>query len=291
MDDASGGVIPKKMKIIFVVVSQQMLFFLAVSFLAGISLACNCVETMPVITNDFVIGNGQLCPSCVYEYGYPGNATFIDMLYSYDNPIFIEIYQNGNLTNLYNGTYCFQRFHLPMPSPVFIKMYSLVLTNALSQHEITLNFTSTTSAYTANFPQINTVFSSNLVFDWSVLYVYEFPPAQSYFINLQFNETVNVSLYSNTGDIIFNKVSNVVFGNVDNSPVKLLITNCSNNVVVNNKFIVVPNTLHQLSSAYDETIANLAIASIVCTMISLLVIVVISVIVGRRSHYNTFHQL
>jgi len=257
---------------------------------------CNCINNMPIITNDFNVQLGSLCPNCVYNYTYPIGYDFVDIQYAYTSPIYINIYQNNAIVNSYNGSLCFQRLYIDRNYNVIISMYTLsnVMVWANIQHESTFsNLNTSINPYHA--PQINTVLESVSIFNSQYTYNYTFPYSSSLFVNIQLNNTVLIVAYCDNNIILNNSTNilrtNLVFSNICNSITFSIVP--LNNINTNtNKFIVLPLSSYQIGDYYQSNNSNtraIAITSIVMVCVSALVLTFVVAKFINNRQYQVFH--
>lgn len=257
---------------------------------------CNCINNAPVITNDFNVQLGSLCPGCVYNYTHPQGYDFVDIEYAYTSPIYINIYQDNAIVNSYNGSLCFQRLYIDRNHNVLISMYTLS-TNVVwanIQHENTFsNLNGSYNPYHA--PQINTVFESTSIFNYSYTYNYTFPYANTLFINIQLNNTVLIIIYCDS-NIIFDNTTNLLRINLVSPTICNIMTFSivpTNNINTNtNKFIILPLSSYQIDGYYQSDNTNtraIAIASIVIICITTLVLSFFVAKFITNKQYQSFH--
>jgi hypothetical protein len=272
------------------------------------SIECNCESFVPIITNDFEVQLGSLCPSCEYLYSYPSGYDHIDIKYSYTDIVFTEVYQHGHVINSYNGTVCFERLFIGLEESVIIKVYTLSdnIVWGNIQHEMTFgNLNNSENRCTA--PQINTILSLAQTFISSCVYEYTFPFVANIFMNIKFNDNVQVFIiYNNT--IMFNETTNLIHAyfsfenkNLEYNYIELHIWPI--NDTLTNKFITIPlnttsyNTYYEnkyipLVNKHDNTTYNnLSVISIVFSSFVFLMMVFFIVVIFKRKNNNIYQQL
>ncbi len=277
------------------------------------SLDCDCTSYVPIITNDFEVQLGSLCPQCQYIYSYPSGYDFVDIEFSYTDLIFVDIYQHGHIINSYNGTICFERLYIGHAESVIVMIYTLSnnIVWANIQHEMTFGNINTTENF-CHAPQINTDTNPSQVFNSGCVYEYSFTFVSNLFVNIQFNDSVqafiiynNIVLYNETTDLLYRTFS-FENQNIEYNYIQLHIWLFNSNVFTN-KFIVLPtstisyniyyqNKYNQLLNQPEKinktnNIKIISITALVFASIVITIMIIIGILVLKRNKLNNYQQL
>lgn len=272
---------------------------------------CDCVSNQPVITNDFYVQEGSLCPSCNYFYKYPNGFHYISFQFSYTDIIYLKIYQNNILIHSYNNTMCFNRFDINelYSTEILIYTNSNKLVWGLSQHMITFS----NKNNSISLPNLNTIYSSIISFSKERNYKFAIPYTTNLYVAMKFNNTINLNILCDNLIIInvnnmyiedtfnfsnykCNLIYIVIFSFVDTNSVKLVaipkIENFISYTLNNNKKVyeIKEETIY-IEDTVHKKITITFICATVCYGIILICMVCNFCSNLRKKNINTDYEM
>lgn len=274
---------------------------LLVNIISTYSCSCSCSLHSPIFSQTYSLSSrSSVCAGCEYTSHLPYGYDYLDISYKYGQKISQSIYQNGNYKGgCESSKTCQKRINIDPRYQVEIRTTRQTATNSYAthgKHYIDLNkrrrlFTrslSTLNVTCDNPPELNMdPDDQNGFITPNCVYNYNIFVGNDMAIDMEFNNTVYLSIYSTNNQLIYSGNSNTFFDSFNTSTDNVIISLTSPNFIEIKWFVAYAindaddaddenyeNTIQQQNNNVDMNTFAIAISALVITLILCLGIII-----------------
>jgi hypothetical protein len=239
---------------------------LLVNILSTHSYSCSCSQHSPIFSKTYSLSSrSSVCAGCKYTNILPYGYDYLDISYEYGQKISQAIYQNGNyMGGCESSKTCQKRINIDPRYQVEIHTTRQTATNSYAthgKHYIDLNkrrrlFTrslSTLNITCDNPPELNMdPDDQNGFIIPNCVYNYNIFVGNDIAIDMEFNNTVYLSIYSTNNKLLYSGNGNTFFDSFNTSTDNVIISLTSPNFISIKWFVA-----YAINDAYDENYENI----------------------------------